>query len=108
MVKQALKHVNLETAVEYETTDGETEAGQERLYALTIHKSQGQEFDIVYLLPVERELGVALVTGTQARKRRRLRAKEDRIILSQRTVEKDAQKRLTGGRVASEEARKEL
>jgi hypothetical protein len=101
VVKQAL--LQLKVSVEYESTDGEeADYGRDRIYALTIHKSQGQEFDVVYLLPVEDgnwewpwSQGRRLVNVAASRAKGELR-----VILSTKLMEKGTQKRLTGGRVA--------
>ena len=44
-----------EGAVELEVGEGEEfeTSDLEQVYTLTVHRSQGQEFDAVYLLPVE-------------------------------------------------------
>lgn len=71
---------------------------KEIIGALTIHKSQGQEFDIVYLLPVEDgnwewpwSQGRRLVNVAASRAK-----KELVVIVSTKLMEPSTQKRLTG------------
>ncbi|MBW3081663.1 AAA domain-containing protein [Bifidobacterium saguinibicoloris] len=78
-----------------------TRDGTERAQALTIHKSQGQGFDIVYLLPVEDgnwewpwSQGRHLINVAVSRAKRELR-----VIASTTLMSRELQRRLTGGEV---------
>lgn len=100
-VKRILSDVVKEDAIAIEaSTDQENDAqvANDRIHALTIHKSQGREFDAVYLLPVEDgnwewpwSQGRRLVNVAASR------AKEELIvILSTKLMEKDTQRGLAG------------
>ncbi|OUO89605.1 hypothetical protein B5F40_10230 [Gordonibacter sp. An230] len=99
-VRQLLKGVVAENEIELETGEGEEReaVGLEQVYTLTIHKSQGQEFDVVYLLPVEDgnwewpwSQGRRLVNVAASR------AKEElRVILSTKLLDGDTQEWLAG------------
>lgn len=92
----APKEIALETDG-LETTS-ESDTNNEHIYTLTIHKSQGQEFDVVYLLPVEDgnwewpwSQGRRLVNVAASRAK-----KELRIILSTKLMSPKTQEWLTG------------
>lgn len=83
--------------------EGELEGSScDRTCALTIHKSQGQEFDVVYLLPVEDgnwewpwSQGKRLVNVAVSRAKHELR-----VILSTKLMSDEAQKELARRQVA--------
>ncbi|HIS41004.1 MAG TPA: AAA family ATPase [Candidatus Aphodovivens avistercoris] len=89
-----------EGAIELETDgeEGRSPSDPNRVYALTIHKSQGQEFDVVYLLPVEDgnwewpwSQGRRLVNVAASRAKQELR-----VVLSTKLMSADTQEWLTG------------
>lgn len=87
----------VELALEDETDAGQGETIREPPM-LTIHKSQGQEFDIVYLLPVEDgdwewpwSQQKRLINVAVSRARRELR-----LILSSALMDEEMQRELTG------------
>ncbi|WP_080802887.1 AAA domain-containing protein [Arabiibacter massiliensis] len=100
LVQRLLKDVVAEGAVELEVGEGEEfeTSDLEQVYTLTVHKSQGQEFDAVYLLPVEDgnwewpwSQGRRLVNVAASR------AKEELcVILSTKLLDGEAQERLAG------------
>lgn len=83
--------------------DGESESdSSDKMCALTIHKSQGQEFDIVYLLPVEDgnwewpwSQGKRLINVAVSRAKHELR-----VILSTKLMSDEAQQALAKRQVA--------
>lgn len=99
-IRQLLKDVVAEGEIELETDEeeGREAVEPERVYALTVHKSQGREFDVVYLLPVEDgnwewpwSQGRRLVNVAASR------AKEElRVILSAKILDGDTQEWLAG------------
>lgn len=100
LVRQLLRDIVPEDAIQLEADEGEGSAlpASERVYALTVHKSQGQEFDVVYLLPVEDgnwewpwSQGRRLVNVAASRAKQELC-----VILSTKLMSADTQVWLTG------------
>lgn len=100
LIQRLLEDVLAESEIQLEVDEGEEfeQSDLEQVYTLTIHKSQGQEFDAVYLLPVEDgnwewpwSQGRRLVNVAASR------AKEELcVVLSTKLLDGDAQERLTG------------
>ena len=100
LVQRLLEDVVPEGAVELEVGEGEEfeTSDLEQVYTLTVHRSQGQEFDAVYLLPVEDgnwewpwSQGRRLVNVAASR------AKEELcVILSTKLLDGEVQERLAG------------
>lgn len=53
LLSRKLKSAKIKAALEVETIDSGEGAASSEAISLTVHKSQGQEFDVVYFLPVE-------------------------------------------------------
>lgn len=99
-VRGLLKDVVSQDDIRLETDgeEGRSSSDPNRVYALTIHKSQGQEFDVVYLLPVEDgnwewpwSQGRRLVNVAASRAKQELR-----VIISTKLMSADVQEWLTG------------
>lgn len=100
LVRKLLEDVVPESEIQLERSEGEEfdTGDSEQVYTLTVHKSQGQEFDVVYLLPVEDgnwewpwSQGRRLVNVAASR------AKEElHVILSAKLMGGEMQERLAG------------